>query len=205
MDTTEGASDFEFEYDDPFGWIKAQGGGLPRPVHIRIRNSVRGPAVIGLTIEGTDAITSAELRAIPIGRLTDALNREFFDYLQRTESGLMADPYFRHHLSRRPDRRGMRMAEDEYAEAMNAMQADIESMARWWSEGRSDLQARGRGAKPPTDLEYEQFAHLYRTELAKGARGAKKRTAERAAMDRGTAYRWIAECQKRGLLPQDEE
>jgi len=185
---------------------------------IEVRASLHGAElrIVAIRIDNDRVVDSASLRSIRMGALTDELHAYVTEELaaaedEERELGRAVERL--EAADERGTRRGFTSAPPEmlsgleqavltFAEAGVYRQALTNALA---NDGAGEFRPRGRGSKPPTDDEYRQFAAIYLEELSTRPRGAKKRTADRAAMDRGTAYRWIRECQRRGLIPDDSK
>ncbi len=205
---------FEFHLGQD-GWITVRGGGLQQSVDIRASFDGTDMRLIAMRIDGGRTVDSTTLRSIRPGQLTAELLR-----FVREESAAVDDLVQQQEfLVRRleaTDERGVRrpFPSSAPAEMLTPLESEFlelyevqryrEALADAVTDGSpGEFAARGRGAKPPTDGEYRRFAAIYLEELTERPHGAKKRTAERVAMDRGTAYRWIRECQARGLVPPE--
>lgn len=201
------SDEFTFDLDPESPWIGVKGGGLERPMAVRVRFSGVALQLVGVQIEGEDEITSATLRSVRLTQLLPALRTYLVhlvgeldkdvEFLSNTLTGMneLPDPK---RLQAGPEWWG---GVDEIFMDMLSVTAQRTAVLEQvqFDEG-VEFQPRPRGAKPPTDEEYARFAAIYLEEVASGARGAKQRTADRVAMNRGTAYKWIRACEARGLL-----
>jgi hypothetical protein len=188
------------------GWFAVEGEGLAG-LSVRPRRIGATVRITGITVDGDRAITGATLRALPIGRLAADLS-EHLTTMARELAQLEKD-LEQAKGSLRPGAINAypKHVTDEEAAVIEIMyEAAMLNEVVHWADPTVDehqLKPRGRGAKPPTDDDYKAFAAAYRHELARG-RGAKVRVAARVGIDRSTVYRWIKECQRRGLLESGE-
>jgi hypothetical protein len=197
-------------------WFRVTSGRLSQPIDLKVKIQPGRAKVVGLRIDNGREVTSSELR-LPLSELADSV----YDWLASMTTGVNGD------LSRlEEEARGSGLeldfsrvdgllagavaptAADELMLAivdLVGVQAAVERLHDQLADEEPLKRSRGRGAKPPTDADYQRFARVFDAERTSRAWGAQSRTAEQFGMDRSTALRWIRACEERGLLEPRSE
>lgn len=196
---------FEFRWPEeapPDDWITVTGGGLPQTIGVRVRAAQGQFHVIGLRIENSERITSATLRALPLGALADALRSQL-----RKRAVRLAEQTF-------DIEEVIRLGPSDLppmTPKQQAANAELEALSDWVTELEADVGedeitpasalARGRGAAQPTPADLRGFAAVFKEELIGAPRGALSRTSRRLGIHRSTTARWVEMCRRIGYLP----
>lgn len=212
---------FDFEIVSDAGGhvplVAVRGGGLAQPIAVNVRMAGASLRIVGITIDNGEEVTSNTLRSIRVAHLAAELQKflreELADW-HHEESRVLE--WFESQAHMDPDDvefspgaftgpREYLSAEEHMALELAEIRIGRRRLTAWLEESGEDVvfKPRTRGMSAPTDAEYRRFALIYLEELEAGERGAKARTARRSGMGRQTAYRWIQECQTRGLVPQE--
>jgi hypothetical protein len=189
----------------PDSWIRAEGAGLVQPVEVKFRVAGARLRIVGLRLDNGQEIGSSALR-FRIAEMAQAL----LDHLRSYADLVSDDERARFNASTRALADGPEGYDPEMDQLLETgyklfQREAIDLFLRRVEDEPVTWKVRGRGAKPPTDVEFREFARVYTEELRRRASGAKQRTADRLHMDRGTVYRWIKICRERGILLPEEE
>lgn len=213
MDGTEdtGSDGYTVDYwglPTPDEWLRISGGDLPQAIDVKFAMRSRRLCLVAVRLDNGEPITSATLRKIRIGEITREL-QEHIQHQIRTTTGFASDLTDVVDSAHEAEQNGDRDKGYLDPVVMGWLEKEIEEKAQWIARIQEagstiELKHRGRGATPPSDDEYRAFAQAYLKEQMRNEYGAKTRVAKNHHMNRSTVYRWITECQKRGLLPREE-
>ena len=180
-------------------WARVRDASRGRPFDVRFRLVQGRPRVLGIRFDDDSPVTARQLRE---PRITD-LEAAFGHYLAMSSDDIQQVETML---------RGLRAdGTAEGAEDLHDSLSVIEALRHEVDQWRDDLTARddtpveprGRGAAAPTDDDLRRLLQVLREQRLRGQRGAITRTAQEIGMDRSTVYRWLANCEKRGLLPAE--
>lgn len=208
-DDPSGSGDLTpFPPDDPDDWIGVGVGGLTHRLAIKARLVGGRLRVVALRVDDEQVVTARTLRKVPLGAIEDMLARALAEH--QRDVATSARRYEEELQSLGDDvsdsyRRGVEATAEATQEWVDELQAYLDKLETS-AISPAELGGRGRGARPPSEEEYQAFARIYLERLRTDPRRALSSTAKAAGMDRSTVYRWIKECRKpeRLYLPPKE-